>query len=84
MGIEVEIRPISVDELIKASKKGTLKEIFGAGTAVVILSITGFGYQNIDYKIKSIQDSYAEKLKKAITDIQYNISDDPHHWTVSI
>lgn len=84
MGIEVEIRPFSVDELIKASKKGTLKEIFGAGTAVVILSITGFGYQNIDYKIKSIQDSYAEKLKKAITDIQYNISDDPHDWTVSI
>jgi branched-chain amino acid aminotransferase len=34
-GITVEVRPI-VSELVEASKNGTLKEIFGAGTAAVV------------------------------------------------
>jgi branched-chain amino acid aminotransferase len=29
----VEVRPVLVSELVEASKNGTLKEIFGAGTA---------------------------------------------------
>ena len=39
MGINVEIRSISIDEVIEASNNGELKEIFGAGTAVVIIPI---------------------------------------------
>ena len=84
LGIKIEVRPISTDELVDASKNGSLKEIFGAGTAVVIIPITGFGYKNLDYKIESIENSYAEKLKKIITDIQYNISDDPYNWRMEI
>lgn len=84
LGIKIEVRPISTDELVDASKNGSLKEIFGAGTAVVVIPITGFGYKNLDYKIESIENSYAEKLKKIITDIQYNISDDPYNWRMEI
>ena len=84
LGIKIEVRPISTDELVNASKNGSLKEIFGAGTAVVLIPITGFGYKNLDYKIESIENSYAEKLKKIITDIQYNISDDPYNWRMEI
>jgi branched-chain amino acid aminotransferase len=32
----VEVRPVLVSELVEASKNGTLKEIFGAGTAAVV------------------------------------------------
>lgn len=84
LGIKIEVRPISIDELVNASNNGSLKEIFGAGTAVVIIPITGFGYKNLDYKIESLENSYAEKLKKTITDIQYNISDDPYNWRMEI
>jgi branched-chain amino acid aminotransferase len=34
-GINVEVRPVLVSELVEA-KNGTLKEIFGAGTAAVV------------------------------------------------
>ena len=84
MGINVEIRSITIDEIIEALKNKLLKEIFGAGTAVVIIPITGFGYQNTDYKLQSIKDSYAIRLKKAITEIQYNISEDPYHWRIEV
>ncbi len=80
IGLDVEVRPFTVDELVAAVKNKSLKEIFGAGTAVVILSISGFGYKNIDYDIKPIKESYAEKIKKIITDIQYNRSDDKFGW----
>lgn len=84
MGINVEIRSITIGEVINAINNGMLKEIFGAGTAVVIIPITGFGYQNTDYKIQSLKNSYASKLKKAITEIQYNISDDPYGWRIEV
>jgi branched-chain amino acid aminotransferase len=84
MGINVEIRSISIDEVIEAFNKGELKEIFGAGTAVVIIPITGFGYKNKDYKLPNIKNSYASRLKKVIIEIQYNISDDPYSWRIEV
>ena len=41
--IDVEIRPLLVSELIDATNNGSLLEIFGSGTAVVVLPILGFG-----------------------------------------
>ena len=84
MGINVEIRSISIDEVIEASNNGELKEIFGAGTAVVIIPITGFGYKNTDYKLPNIKNSYASRLKKVIIEIQYNISEDPYGWRIEV
>jgi branched-chain amino acid aminotransferase len=84
LGIKIQIRPFTIDEVVAASDNGELKEIFGAGTAVVIIPITGFGYKNIDYKIQTISDSYANRLKKIITEIQYNISDDPYGWRIEV
>ena len=82
--IKIQIRPFTIDEVVAASDNGELKEIFGAGTAVVTIPITGFGYKNIDYKIQTISDSYANRLKKIITEIQYNISDDPYGWRIEV
>jgi branched-chain amino acid aminotransferase len=36
-----------VSELIEAAKNGSLKEIFGAGTAAVVNPIVGFSYQEL-------------------------------------
>ena len=44
--IDVEIRPLLVSELIDAANNGSLLEIFGSGTAVVVLPILGFWYKN--------------------------------------
>jgi len=79
-GISVEIRSISVHEIVEASENGSLKEMFGAGTAAVISPITGFGYKEKEFTLPELENTFASKMKKQITDIQYNRSDDKFGW----
>ena len=80
LNIPVEIRPIKISEIVRACNDGSLKEIFGVGTAVVICPISEFKYQNQNYRFDRPKDTYAQKIQKIITDIQYNLADDPHGW----
>ncbi len=83
-GIEVNIRPVLVTELIEAAKKGTLKEIFGTGTAAVVNPIVGFSYQDIYYELPKIENSIALELKDKLTKIQYKLAEDTFGWTVKV
>ena len=83
-GIDVEVRPIKVDELIDAANSGTLIEIFGSGTAVVVLPIIGFGFENKKFDLPKVENSWANILKNELNGIQYNLIDDPYNWTVKI
>jgi branched-chain amino acid aminotransferase len=83
-GIDVEVRKIKVAELIEASENGSLKELFGAGTAAVISPISGFGFKNKDYELPDLENSYGTLLKKRITDIQTNQTNDPFGWRVKV
>lgn len=82
--ITVEVRKISVTEVVEASKNGSLKEMFGAGTAAVISPIAAFGYKDTDYDLPEIENSYGALLKKRITNIQTNKSDDPFGWRYKV
>ena len=84
LGVQVETRQLSVSELVEASKNNTLKEIFGSGTAVVVLPIHGFGYKGEDFQLPKSEDSLALKLKSKLTSIQYNRIDDPYGWRVKV
>jgi len=83
-GIPTEVRKISVKELVAAAKDQSLKEIFGAGTAAIISPVSGFGYQKTNYDLPKIEDSYALRLKKQLTDIQYNNAEDPFGWRYKV
>lgn len=83
-GIPVEVRKITVKEVVEAAKNGSLKEMFGAGTAAVISPIAGFGYKNEDFDLPELNDTYASYLKQRITDIQTNKSEDPFGWRVKL
>jgi branched-chain amino acid aminotransferase len=78
--IAVEVRKITVTEVVEAAKNGSLKEMFGAGTAAVISPISTFGYKETDYDLPELTESYASRLKTRITDIQYNRSEDKFGW----
>ena len=67
-----------------AAKDGSLKEIFGAGTAAVISPISGFGYKDETFTLSEVDQPYAAFLKKKITDIQTNKAEDPYGWRVSV
>jgi branched-chain amino acid aminotransferase len=84
LNIDVEERKISVSEVVVAAQSGSLKEMFGTGTAAVISPISGFGYQEKDYELPQLDNSFAALLKKTITDIQTNKSEDPYAWRVQL
>ena len=71
-------------KLWKPQKTGTLKEVFGAGTAAVISPIAAFGFQGTDYDLPELENSFATRLKKQITDIQTNKTEDPYGWRVKV
>ena len=79
-GIAVEVRKITVKEVVEAAKTRSLKEMFGAGTAAVISPISAFGYKNTDYDLPELENSYGALLKKRITDIQTNKTEDKFGW----
>ena len=83
-GIAVNIKKISVQEIISASNEKRLKEIFGTGTAAIVSQISGFKYKDEYFEVKEQNDSYAELLKTKLLNIQTNQSKDPLGWRYKI
>ena len=82
--IKVEVRPVLVSEIIEAAANGSLKEIFGAGTAAVINPIVGFSYQDVYYELPKQDHPFAATLKEKLTNIQHKLEEDTFGWTVKI
>lgn len=83
-GIPVEVRKVSVHELVAAAKDGSLKEIFGAGTAVTVSPVKSFAYDGVDYPIVPPANSYAAHFKERLLNIQYNLAPDPFGWRYQV
>jgi len=83
-GINVEVRSVLVSELVEAAKDGSLKEIFGAGTAAVVNPIVGFQYKDVYYELPKMEKSFALDLKEKLTNIQYKLAEDTFGWTVKV
>ena len=79
--IEVKERRISIEEVLLASKKGILKEVFGTGTAAVISPVgeIQFGGDRIIINEGKI-GSLSQKLYDEITGIQYGMKADKFGW----
>ncbi|MDW5290512.1 branched-chain amino acid aminotransferase [Formosa sp. PL04] len=82
--INVEVRPIKVSEIVEASKNGSLKEIFGSGTAAVVSPISAFSHKGESYEIPKQEKSFSSIFKEKLLNIQYNKSEDPYGWRQSI
>jgi branched-chain amino acid aminotransferase len=82
--INVEVRSVLVEELITAARNGSLKEIFGAGTAAVINPIVGFSYKDEYFELPKMEYSMAVDLKDKLTNIQYKLAEDTFGWTVKV
>lgn len=84
LGIDVEVRSVLVSEIVEAAKNGSLKEIFGAGTAAVVNPIVGFSFQDTYYELPKIENPVSLQLKEALTNIQYKIDEDSFGWTQKV
>lgn len=83
-GLPFEERPISMTEIVAASEKGTLNEVFGSGTAAVIAQVSELYYQGQSMVIEEPENSVRERMYKAITSIHYGETADTHGWMVEV
>jgi branched-chain amino acid aminotransferase len=84
-GVPVEERRISVDEIMEAHAKGSLEEVFGAGTAAVISPVGVLDYRGRAIAIADGQTGpLALKLYDEVTGIQYGRRPDPFRWIVQV
>ncbi len=84
-GIEVEERPIAIDEVIEAAQNGSLKESFATGTAAVISPVGELLLNQVSYPInKGEAGPLAIRLFAELQAIQYGRSKDPFGWRVSV
>jgi branched-chain amino acid aminotransferase len=80
MGLEIEERPLSIDEVIAAHKAGSLKEVFGTGTAATISMIKELKYKDYVMHFDTASWETAPLLKKWLTDIREGKREDKYQW----
>ena len=84
-GVRVAERPIAIDEVIDAAHRGTLREVWGTGTAAVISPVGELAYKGERLVIGSGGiGELTRKLYDAIVDIQYARVPDTRGWTVPV
>ena len=84
LNIDCEVRRISVEEIKVASRNGSLKEIFGAGTAAVISPISAFQHKDELFELTEQDDAYATLFKQTLLNIQHNLAEDLHDWRYEV
>ena len=83
-GVRVSERPIAIDEVVEAAHRGTLREVWGTGTAAVISPVGELAYKGERLVIGSGRiGELTQKLYDAIVDIQYARVPDTRGWTVA-
>ncbi|GGA24473.1 branched-chain amino acid aminotransferase [Paenibacillus physcomitrellae] len=84
-GVEVEERLISIDELVQAQKDGSLKEMFGTGTAAVISPVGSLHWNGEKLMIgDGTTGELSARVYDTITGIQKGKIEDPFGWRVVV
>ncbi len=84
MGLKVEERRLNIDEVIKAHQEGTLREVFGTGTAATISLIKELRYKEYDMHFDVDNWKIAPEVKKNLNDIRYGRAEDTHGWMMKL
>jgi branched-chain amino acid aminotransferase len=81
LGLEVEERALSVDEILEGADSGRLGEAFGTGTAAVVSPVGQFTYRDRTVTLGDGQmGELTGKLYDMLTGIQYGKLPDQHGW----
>lgn len=85
IGMEVEEKRISIDEIIEAGKSGRLTEAFGSGTAAVISPVGELKYEDTTLTINENKiGPVARLLYDTITGVQRGVKEDTLGWTIKV
>ncbi|MBI4594173.1 MAG: branched-chain amino acid aminotransferase [Candidatus Rokubacteria bacterium] len=84
-GLEVSERQVSIDEVREAAHRGTLREVWGTGTAAVISPVGELAYKGERIVVNQGRiGELTQRLYDAIVAIQYGTAPDTHRWTVEV
>jgi len=84
MGVEVEERRLSIDEIEDAYKKGTLTEIFGTGTAATISLIKELRYKDFVMTFETEKWKTSPEIKRRMNAIKEGKAEDKYGWMVKV
>jgi branched-chain amino acid aminotransferase len=84
-GLRVSERPIAIDEVLAASRDGSLREVFGTGTAAIISPVGALYYKGEQYIINEEKTGVlSQRLFDELQAIQYGLRPDPYGWMVRV
>ena len=84
-GLRVSERQITIDEVVAAAHKGTLKEVWATGTAAVISPVGELAYKGERIVVNGGSiGALSQKLYDTIVGIQYGTLADTHGWTLKV
>jgi branched-chain amino acid aminotransferase len=84
-GIRVSERPVGIDEVVDAAANGTLREVWGTGTAAAISPVGELGYKGQSIVINGGQTGeWTQRLFDALRGIQYGTGPDVHGWMLDV
>ncbi|MFV0437425.1 MAG: branched-chain amino acid aminotransferase [Desulfopila sp.] len=84
-GVKTVERQISIDEVIRANEAGSLKEVFGTGTAAVISPVGELYYRKKAYSINGgATGELSRRLYDGLQDIQFGRIEDPFNWMTRV
>jgi branched-chain amino acid aminotransferase len=82
-GVKVSERRVSMGELVDAGRSGELREVFGTGTAAVVAPVGELMWGT--ERVAVAKDfTVADRLRAAITGVQYGTGEDPHGWATVV
>jgi branched-chain amino acid aminotransferase len=84
-GLQVSERRVSIDEILKGLKDGSVTEIFGSGTAAVISPVGVLSYKGEECQVGNGETGpITSRFYEELTGIQYGKVADPFDWVESI
>lgn len=84
-GYKVEIRDVTIQELLDAHKTGRLHDAFGTGTAATIAPIGVIGYKDVAYELPPVEGrTVSNWLKHEMWAIRKGVVADRMHWMKAV
>jgi hypothetical protein len=81
----VSERPVTIDEVVTAAGDGSLREVWGTGTAAGVLPVGELGYRGQRLIVNGGQTGeWAQRLFDALRAIQYGMGPDRHDWMLEV
>ncbi len=82
-GVEVEERRVTVEEIVKGLRDGSVTDAFGAGTAATIAQIAAIGYRDEVFELPPMETrTLSNRIMNYLNDCKAGKIEDDMNWMV--